>query len=122
MNQEELLKTVEESGECEFQHARSSNIPVGIFLSEMDAKQYDCPPDHKWQLNADNFMPRKGLGEGAYRATAPTREALVEVVRKYILPLYEAAMANLAGILAGTNDSLYYWDAPDVPEESKGSS
>jgi len=111
---------VEESGECEFQYADDANIPVGIFLSEMDdSDRDDCPPDHKWQLNADNFMPRKGLGEGAYRVTAPTREALVEVVRRYILPLYEVAMANLTAMIAGTNDKLYYWRPPDAPDEDK---
>lgn len=114
MTQEKLLATVQESGECEFAEADDTNIPVSIFFGEADS---NMPEGHHWSLTADNYMPRKGIGDDAYRATAPTREALVEVVRKYILPLYENAMANLQAMIAGTNDSLYYWCPPENPEK-----
>ena len=120
MTTEELLSTVEECGECEFAEPDMGNIPVGIFLLEIqDSDRDDEPPDHKWRLTADNFMVRKGrISDGGYRATAPTREALVEIVRKYIVPLYEVAMANLAAMIDGTNDSLYYWGPPDKKGKS----
>lgn len=114
MTTEKLLETVEEYGECEFSGADDGNIPVSIFLCEIkDGKDESENPDHKWRLTADNYMPRKGRADdSAYVATAPVREALVEVIRKYIFPLYQTAIANLEAMIAGTNDSLYYWSEP----------
>jgi hypothetical protein len=102
--QEELLATVVEHGECEFVGVNDANIPVNIFLSE---------GDNEWELTADNFMPRKCLAsDGAYKAVAPTREALVEMIRKYVVPLYEIAVLNLQMMIENRNDSLYYWNRP----------
>lgn len=120
MTQEKLLATVQESGECEFAKVGDANIPLNIFLKKIDFDMREVlamPQGHGWELIADNYMPRKGaISEYAFLATAPTREALVEVVRKYILPLYENAMANLQAMIAGTNDSLCYWCPPENPE------
>lgn len=110
MNTEELLTTVVEYGECEFVEVDDANIPVNIFLT----KDEDNPPaGQKWQLTADNFMSRKGReSDSGYKAVAPTREALVKVIEKYIMPLYKIAILNLQTMIDGTNDSLYYWDHP----------
>lgn len=114
MTQDELLATVQESGECEFTGADDANIPVGIWLREINLDEENVPEDHKWILYAENFMPRKDrVSDSGYRATAPTREALVEVVRRYIVPLYENALANLQAMINGTKDCLYYWDSVD---------
>ncbi len=113
MKSEFLLKTLEEYGELEFSTADDANIPVSIFLSEIEDDDENENANHKWKLTADNYMPRKGrASDTAYEATAPTREALVEVIKKYILPLYQTAIANLNAMIEGTNGSLYYCSEP----------
>jgi len=115
----ELLKTIAQHGDCEFP-GDDANIPVNIFLVEIsDDSEQMYPEGHKWRLTADNFMPRKGhAGDSAYEATAPTREALAELIRTQILPLYEVAVLNLKMMVAGTNDFLYYWHEPKPKEQT----
>lgn len=114
MTSEELLATIEQEGDCEFP-GDDANIPVSIFLSEDEEEK----GQKRWRLTADNYMPRKGrCGDSAYIATAPTREALQELIRTQILPLYEVAILNLNMLIAGTNDCLYYWAKPK-PKEAK---
>lgn len=130
MTSEELLATIEDRGEDRgellIEDCDDANIPVSIFLSEIEDSDREeaasagepYNPNHRWVLRADNYMPRKGrASESAYEITAPTREALVEVIKKFIIPLYQIALANLEGIIAGTNDSLYYWTSPKEKQD-----
>jgi hypothetical protein len=90
----------EDKGELELAGADDANVPVNSFLHEPDE---DSP---KWRWTADNFMPRKGyVSQGAYEIEADTREALLDAVRKHVVPLYEAALENLK-----TVGSCYYWE------------
>lgn len=96
---------IEQKGECQIEEADDMNIPVNIFISAPDN------PGDKWTLTADNFMPRKcHATDGAYSIEADTREELQELVKKHVLPLYEVALDLVKGMIAGTNDSLYYWE------------
>lgn len=91
----------EDTGELELAGADDANVPVNCFLSAPDA---DSP---KWRWGADNFMPRKGrASESAYSIEADTKEAVLEAVQKYVVPLYEAALGNLR-----THGENYYWEA-----------
>jgi hypothetical protein len=49
-------------------------------------------------------MPRKGTCGGSYAIEADSREAVLEPVREYVIPLYWAALKNLETV--GGN---YYW-------------
>lgn len=116
MPEKELLETIEEFGECEFANADDMNIPVGIFLLEIEDDDREgryFQASHKWVLDAGNYMPRKdSITANAYRATAPTREALVVLVQTRIKPLYDIATKQINSMIEGSNDSLYFWSAP----------
>jgi hypothetical protein len=91
----------EDKGALELVGADDANIPVNSFLHEPD----ETSP--KWRWTADNFMPRKGrVAEGQYEILADSKEPLIEAVRKYVVPLYEASITNLK-----TKGSCYYWEA-----------
>jgi hypothetical protein len=95
---------VENIGEIPIHECDDANIPVNIFITPPDED------DKKWHLRADNFMPRKCTGsEGAYQVASDTREELVALVEKYIVPLYSTAFNQLANIVKGTANDLYYW-------------
>lgn len=100
---------IEQTGECEIDEADNANIPVNIFLREVEDDDEEAN-GKKWQLVADNFMPRKGRCSGsAYNVYADTKEELQELVKRHVLPLYQNAIRLLEGIINGTNDGLYYW-------------
>jgi hypothetical protein len=50
-------------------------------------------------------MPRKESCGSGWRIEADTREEIMEALRKYVIPLYEIALANLKE--RGEN---YYWE------------
>lgn len=89
-------------GEMSIDNANDMNIPVVIFMCEPDR------PSGLWTWSAINFMPRKERCGGSYRLEADTKEEIMDVVRRKVLPLYEAAVTNLRE--RGEN---YYWELPD---------
>jgi hypothetical protein len=92
-------------GEIQIADADDANIPVNSFLTAPDADS------DKWRWTADNFMPRKGIAtEGRYSIEADSKEAVLEVVQKYVVPLYEAALHNLK-----TEGACYYWERKQPP-------
>lgn len=92
---------IQDEGKVKITNANDMNIPVNIHIKNEDGK---------WKLSADNFMPRKNFATYcAYLVIADTREELIELVTKYILPLYTMAVQLLNGMVDGTNDSLYFW-------------
>ena len=99
---EVLLAKIEQEGECHVEEADDSNVPVNIFISNDDGK---------WECFADNFMPRKArVDQTGYRFTAPDRETCQAVVRKFWLPLYQAAVKQLE-----EEGELYYWEMDGEP-------
>lgn len=85
-------------GEISIDEANDANVPVGVFI-------YKSEEGEHFTLRADNFMPRKNCaGEGMYEVQARSREDLVELVKKYIVPLYKAAVQSLE-----ENGELYYF-------------
>lgn len=101
-------------GEIDIEHANEMNVPVAIFISKLDREWSDqlAPAWANFKLTADNFMPRKGFStESAYKAYADTEQELQDLVRKYVQPLYEAALWNVQNI--STTVSQYYWEKED---------
>ena len=88
------------TGELPIEGCNSANIPVNCFVN---------PPDNeseKWRWVADNFMPREGyVSESAYQIKADSKEELIQVVKRYVSPLYQVAFNNLE-----TTGKNYYWE------------
>lgn len=95
----------EDIGDIPIAEANEANIPVNCFLTEPD----DASP--KWRWTAENFMPRKSLlTEGAYRIESDDKESLLEAVRQFVVPLYEAALVRLR-----ERGECYYWKKDKTP-------
>ena len=93
---------IEDKGEIELSGADDMNIPVNSFLHSPDETK-----NGKWEWTAENFCPRKSsVYEGMYKIHADTKEEIVEMVTRYVAPLYATAFTNLVN--AGSN---YYWEA-----------
>ena len=58
-----------------------------------------------WPWSALNFMPRKERCGSGYRIAANTKKEILEVVNKYVTPLYDVAAKNLT-----TQSENYYWE------------
>jgi hypothetical protein len=87
-------------GEMPMDRMNGANVPVVCFL-------YEPGPENggMWVWSATNFMPRKKSCGSSWRIEADTREEIMEALRKYVIPLYEIALANLKE--RGEN---YYWE------------
>ena len=88
-----------DTGDMAIESANEMNIPVVCFLHEPDRE--NC----LWSWSAINFMPRKERLGSRYYLEADTKEEIIELVNKYVIPLYEAAMTNLK-----TSGDNYYWE------------
>ena len=86
-------------GEMRLEDMNDANVPLVCFLHEPDGEH------RMWSWSARNFMPRKEFCGSSWRLEADTKEEIMEALRKHVIPLYEAALANLKE--DGTN---YYWD------------
>lgn len=95
--------TYRNDGEMELSNADDANIPVNIFITwDEDMKE--------WSLTADNFMPRRNRAvDNVYVYRGDDPEELRGLVKKYVLPLYEIAVAKLESMIEGKEESLYYW-------------
>jgi hypothetical protein len=81
------------------EEADDMNVPVCIFISE------PCESETAWTLSANNYMPRRNfIAEGMYEYHSDSKEELLALVQKYIVPLYETALRRLK-----TDGNLYYW-------------
>ncbi len=110
---------IENTGNINIEEADDANIPVDIWLKPYADTEIDQFPIYEgeqdttnlWCLCANNYMPRKARlsGEGAYIVWG-TKEELQEIIRKYIIPLYQVALKILKGISNGNGFThLYYW-------------
>jgi hypothetical protein len=91
---------LEDLGELDITCADDANIPVNCFLGNEDEEH-----PNQWVWTADNFMPRKShVSSGAYRLVADTKEEILELIQKHVVPLYEIALAKIK------TGELYYWD------------
>jgi hypothetical protein len=98
-----------DSGTIKLETCDDANIPMNCCI---------FPPDEeskKWRWFALNYMPRKEysggmqMGGGCYQIEAESLEVIKAAVNKYVVPLYEIALANLK-----TNGKNYYWKAMDI--------
>ena len=90
--------------------ADDMNVPVNSFLTQIDDSRILEANRLKrykgwFEWSAQNFMPRKECLGGEYRVIAPERETILELVKKYVVPLYETALENLK-----TYGANYYWE------------
>lgn len=111
MNTEKTEKQVpavkyEDHGDMSIANANEMNVPMNAFLSGPKDNE-----DGKFHWTAGNFCPRKDVYYAeAYNVSADSREALIELVKFYIAPLYEVAFQNLTNF--GEN---YYWEKQTGP-------
>ena len=97
------MEEYESIGELDIYECDPSNIPVNCSLMEDADDDY---PGKNWVWTANNFMPRKAyVHEGAYNIRAASKEVLIALVNKHVVPLYTAALHNLTA----TGES-YYWE------------
>ena len=84
----------------------SMNVPVECFLIEIE-KDMDFASEHVgWFLwTAVNFRPRGPFISGRYEVLAKDKKTLLQLVKKYVVPLYAAALNNLIKKRAN-----YYWE------------
>lgn len=98
---------IDDCGDLSIESANDANVPVNIDVSQMDA---EIDNDSRWRLTADNYMPRRGyLNHGAYEVRSESKDELLALVAKHILPLYRIAVKKLEDTVAGKGDGLYYW-------------
>ncbi len=83
-------------------------IPVDIWIQKAE----DGSPDAgKWVLTASCYIPRKTFVTGDYfTVVADTAEELRDLIKIHVLPIYEAAVAQISAIRDGRADHLYYWE------------
>ena len=102
---------IEEYGEMTFADFDEANIPVNIFFSQIDEDDEEYENGFRWRILAENFMPRKQTIVGyAAEALSDNKEELQELIKKYVVPLYESALRKLKGMVSGDCDNFYYWE------------
>jgi len=90
---------IKDTGDIEIGRADEMNVPVVCFLHEPDRE------NGLWSWSAINFMPRKECLGSRYHLEADTKEEIIELINKYVVPLYKAALTNLK-----TSGENYYWE------------
>ena len=84
-----MKKEYQNVGNRPIESADDSNIPVGVTI--IFSKVNQC-----YRLVAENYKPILAkIEEKAYIVDAKDKKTLVEVVQKYITPLYQIALNNL---------------------------
>lgn len=92
-----MIKSI---GEMELSDANEMNIPVCVFLSAPEESET------AWTLTANNYMPRRNyIKEGAFEYHADSKDELMLLINRYVIPLYETAIKSLK-----TNGKLYFWE------------
>lgn len=89
---------IRDTGEMSIESCDDANIPVVCFMNKPDRE------NGMWSWTAVNFMPRKERCGASYKLEADTKEEIMEVLRKHVIPLYQVAFENMRD--TGYN---YYW-------------
>lgn len=101
---------IEDIGQIPFDAFDDANVPVDIWLTEIDEDKESFAEGYRYELKAGCYMPRRGrVEETALNIIASTREELAEIVKKHLLPLYETAVVKINKIISGEEEDLYYW-------------
>jgi hypothetical protein len=102
---------LEDIGNLSLSRPDDANIPVTIFISQIDEK--GDPNYGKFRLTAENFMPRRSsVSSEAYEAIADNREEFKDFLNK-VRELYVAALTKIDAMINESEDSLYYWRIKD---------
>lgn len=105
------VEAINEDSES-FEAADAWNVPLHVQLRRELAEGTEEPTGF-WALTADWYTPRKDKLEKDWfgvRSTDP--EALKRIVATRVVPIYEAALEDLQGIVSGSQSSLYAWKVP----------
>lgn len=104
-------------GEMALNNFNDANIPVDIWIEELNEETDDGESDEKYKagyrfrLHCGNYMPRKGrVEECAADVYTKDKESLQNAVKKYILPLYQTALNIVTKMANECKGSLYYWE------------
>lgn len=114
-NQEKV--EVEDLGETSIDQIDSTAIPVDIWLKEeMDE---EGKPSGFWVLRSNIYIPRKSCLSygGVLKLRSRDPEALRQIIRDKIIPVYQAGISRLEAMVNGKEDHLYYWDKPEEPKQ-----
>jgi len=104
-------------GEC-ILPPNDANIPVDIWIKQRkeDSDWPNEAHDKKWNLHANNYMPRRGCcggGDRCYDIYADTRKELEDIIKNQFLPLYVNAVNILNTMINNKKNNLYYWETID---------
>lgn len=80
---------IRDIGALKIEDIGPGNVPVVCLMSNPEK---DGDP---WTWTATNFMPRRECCAKGWHLEADTKEEIILLVRERVLPLYEAAVANL---------------------------
>jgi hypothetical protein len=119
-NNKELKYT--DTGTIPITEANEMNIPVNLRIrppkGTKGKKTFQCTDSAKWELTACNFCPRLiddgRCNLGNYAIEADTKEALMAVIQKYVVHLYETALNSIK-----TTGELYYWEQPEQADKTQ---
>jgi len=118
INNHMAKKNYEDLGTICIEECDDANIPVNCFLTQIKPGDEDYAKKyHGWfAWYADNFMPRKQTVDTgrAFEILARKKQTILSLVTKYVVPLYEAALANLKS--SGGN---YYWKKSEFKLKKK---
>jgi hypothetical protein len=96
---------IRDCGEIKVTGANEMNIPVCCFLQSPEEQDEYIG---MWTWGANNYMPRKNLiTEDQYQLVADTKEEILGHIKKYVIPIYQAAIDALG------EGGLYYWELKD---------
>jgi hypothetical protein len=95
-----------DSGTIKLEHCNEMNIPINCFMHRPDEQTT------KWSWSASNYMPRKEYLQGSYEIEADSKEQIMNAINRYVVPLYEAALANLK-----TTGKNYFWEKTEDEAE-----
>lgn len=91
---------IKQTGEMSLTEANEMNVPVNISIEEPEE------PSTTYTLSACNYMPRKSfIAQSQYVYISNSKEELIGLVEKYIVPLYRTALRTLE-----RTGELYYWE------------
>ena len=104
---------VESIGDMDIDAFDDANVPVDLWLIELDDDTEAYDEGFRWKLTVGNYMPRKSrVEEAVCEYIGVERQPLADIVSTHVLPLYRSALACLEAVVAGEDSSLYYWKAP----------
>lgn len=106
LNEDGLYST----GDSSMSDFDDANIPVDIWLQEMQEGDDYYKDGFRYSFHCANYMPRKGaVAESSCQVYSKDKETLQKAIKKYILPLYQVAVDKINYMITNGASHLYYW-------------